>query len=208
MGERELLVLCDSETWVGTGRVSILDGGNGQLLFRFDGGPAHFFNRNILAPPTINQFSIQSMPALVRLGDALQPWEGHAKALQDFIITQTFSIAFSGSDRSPIDIVRLSAEAHKRMIQSPNTYARRKELLPILNLAFTLILLDEDHKQGLQGLFQRGFKIFVSLPIVKGQMMMFIFCDWGSILYSCNQECKIPCMRICKKVLLVSSTPG
>ncbi|RLL93112.1 hypothetical protein CFD26_101924 [Aspergillus turcosus] len=109
-GQHEFVVLCDSETWVGTGRISIVNGEDGQLLFQCDGGPAHFYGRNILASPTINQFSIYSVPAIVRLGDAVQPWEAHAKAVRAFIIMQTFSVAFSGSDSRPINIVRLGAD--------------------------------------------------------------------------------------------------
>jgi hypothetical protein len=140
MGERELLVLCDSEIWVGTGRVSILNGENGQLLFRFDGGPAHFFNRQMLVSPTINQFAIQSVPQIGRLGDALQPWEAHAKAVRDFIIVHTFSAAFSGSDSSPIDIVRLSAD----VILSP-CHSLRIAIQPLAKAAVMLQYDDNTH---------------------------------------------------------------
>ncbi|GFF46146.1 hypothetical protein IFM46972_07971 [Aspergillus udagawae] len=108
--QHELVVLSDNENWVGTGRISILNGENGQLLFQFNGGPARFFDRNILAHRTINQFSIQSVPARVRLHDAVQPWEAHAKAVLDFIIMQTFSFAFSGSDSSLVNILQLGTD--------------------------------------------------------------------------------------------------
>ncbi|PKX89893.1 uncharacterized protein P174DRAFT_454861 [Aspergillus novofumigatus IBT 16806] len=108
--QHELVVLSGNEQWVGTGTISILNGENGQLLFQFDGGPAHFHGRKLVAQPTINQFSIQTVPARVRLGDAVQPWEAHAEAVRDFIIMQTFSFAFSGSDSSSISILRLGTD--------------------------------------------------------------------------------------------------
>ncbi|KAH2824969.1 hypothetical protein KXW76_003663, partial [Aspergillus fumigatus] len=77
--QHELVVLSDNEQWVGTGTISILSGENGQLLFQFDGGPAHFLGHKTVAYPTINQFSIQTVPARIRLNDAVQPWEAHAK---------------------------------------------------------------------------------------------------------------------------------
>ncbi|KAF7166083.1 hypothetical protein CNMCM5623_009998 [Aspergillus felis] len=108
--QHELVVLGDNENWVGTGRISILNGGNGQLLFQFNGGPAHFLDRNILAHRTINQFSIQSVPARVRLDEAVQPWKAHAKEVLDFIIMQTFSFGVSGSNGSLINILRLGTD--------------------------------------------------------------------------------------------------
>lgn len=118
--QHELVMLSDNERWVGTGTISILNGENGQLLFQFDGGPTHFSDRNILVHRAFNQFSIKSVPARVRLGDAVQPWEDHAKAVRDFIIMQTFSFTFSGSDSSRVNILRLGTD----VILSPcNDYA-------------------------------------------------------------------------------------
>ncbi|GFG17037.1 hypothetical protein IFM61392_09825 [Aspergillus lentulus] len=108
--QHELVVLSGNEKWVGTGTISILNGENGQLLFQFDGGPAHFHGHKIVAQPTINQFFIQTVPARVRLGDAVQPWEAYAKTVRDFIIMETFSFAFPGSDSSTINILRLGTD--------------------------------------------------------------------------------------------------
>jgi hypothetical protein len=104
------VVLSGNEQWVGTGTISILNGENGQLLFQFDGGPARFHGHKIVVQPTINQFSIQTVPARVRLGDAVQPWEAHAKAVREFIIMETFSFTFSGSDSSTVNILRLGTD--------------------------------------------------------------------------------------------------
>ncbi|KAL5363684.1 hypothetical protein BJX96DRAFT_187170 [Aspergillus floccosus] len=118
--QHELVMLSDNESWLGTGRISILNGENGHLIFQFDGGPAHFSERNILVPRTVSQFSIHSVPARVRLGDAVQPWEAHAKEVLDFIIIQTFSFAFSGPDSGFVNIRRLGTD----VILSPcNDYA-------------------------------------------------------------------------------------
>ncbi|KAG2027591.1 hypothetical protein GB937_000030 [Aspergillus fischeri] len=108
--QHELVVLSGNEKWVGTGTISILNGENGQVLFQFDGGPAHFHGHKIVAYPTINQFSIQTVPARIRLNDAVQPWEAHPKVVRDFIIMQTFSFAFSGSGSGTISIHRLGTD--------------------------------------------------------------------------------------------------
>ncbi|KAK2764601.1 hypothetical protein FQN54_009296 [Arachnomyces sp. PD_36] len=118
-GKQELVFLSDTESWVGTGRVSILNGENGQLLFRFEGGPAHFGRYcYMLADPTINQFSIQSVPARVRLDDAVRHWEAHAESVAQFVIIQTFSI--SGFDDHHTGITRLSVD----LILSPYHYGQ------------------------------------------------------------------------------------
>jgi hypothetical protein len=132
-GQHELVLLSDTENWVGTGRISILNGENGQLLFQFDGGPAHFSHYYTLACPTINQVSIRSVPSRVRLGNAVQHLEAHAKPVLDFIIIQTFSFAFSGSDSNPIDTARLGAD----VILSPCRYFEIA-IQPFAKVAVTL----------------------------------------------------------------------
>lgn len=133
-GQHELVLLSDTENYVGTGRISILNGENGQLLFQFDGEPAHFSHYYyVLAYPTISQFSIRSMPSLVWLGNATQHWEA-AKTVQDFITMQTFYFACSESDSNPIDIVGyLGAD----VILSPCQYYEIA-IQPVAKVAVTL----------------------------------------------------------------------
>jgi hypothetical protein len=180
--QHELVVLSDNENWVGTGRISILNGENGQLLFQFDGGPAHFFGRNILAHRTINQFSIQSVPARVRLHDAVQPWEAHAKAVLDFIIVQTFSFAFSGSDSSLVNILQLGTD----VILSPCKY----HAIAIQPVAKVAVALQSD---GNTLLSER----ILSYPLVETKETHLIQMAEAVLKASCPPDSAPPNLRRC-----------
>ncbi|KAF4291753.1 hypothetical protein KXX33_002595 [Aspergillus fumigatus] len=180
--QHELVVLSDNEQWVGTGTISILSGENGQLLFQFDGGPAHFLGHKTVAYPTINQFSIQTVPARIRLNDAVQPWEAHAKVVKDFIIIETFLITFSGSDNSTISILRLGTD----VVLSPCSIHK----IAIQPFAKVAVALQSDDNTILSDRI-------LSHPLVETNKTHLIQMAEAVLQASCPQHSDPPSLRHC-----------